>query len=100
MNSGPSIEIRAEQPGGGDPVGRLLDEAFSGPLEALLVDKLRMDGDIVLAHVAIRGDVVVGYAAWPRLRVASGQAATGAVGLAPLAVTPTLRGRGVGSALV
>jgi len=100
MNSRPPVEIRAERADDAEPVDRLLDAAFSGPAEASLVDKMRRHGDIVLSLVATRADAVVGYAAWPRLWVDTGQAALKAIGLAPLAVTPTLQGQGIGSALV
>lgn len=100
MNSRPRVDIRTERSTDAEPVGRLLDAAFSGPAEAKLVDKLRTEGAIVLALVAVRADAVVGYAAWPRLWIDTGQAAREAVGLAPLAVTPTLQGEGIGAALV
>jgi putative acetyltransferase len=73
----------------------LLLEAFPTALEADLVDRLRRDGDIAIALVAVEGDEVVGYVAFSPL-----SAPMKALGLGPLAVAPRAQRRGIGSRLV
>lgn len=94
-----SYGLHAEQPGEFGQVGQLLTAAFGRPLEASLVERLRADGDFVLALVAEQGNTIVGYAAWPRLWIEMPNGASPAVALAPLAVSPLHQGQGIGSAL-
>jgi putative acetyltransferase len=79
----------------------LLQAAFGGTAEAMLVDRLRSGGELVLALVAAETtDRIVGYVGFPRLRIETPEGARTAVGLAPLAVVPSHQGRGIGAALV
>lgn len=93
--------IRPEQPGDRDAVRAVHDAAFTAPdgghsPEALLVDRLRADGDLVaaLSLVAEVDGEVVGHVAVSR------GTPDGLLGIAPLAVHPDHQGRGVGSALM
>lgn len=95
-----TLAIRPEQPEDAHAIAALLQAAFDGPMEANLVERLRADGDLVLALVALEGADVVGYVAWPRLTLETSQGRRPAVALAPLAVTPSRHGNGIGSALV
>jgi putative acetyltransferase len=104
------LAIREEAAGDAADVRKLLVSAFGGPAEADLVDRLRRDGDLILALLATdaRRDIVGHVAfsrlrievAFSRLRIESVGHAAPAVALAPLAVADTQRRRGIGAALV
>jgi putative acetyltransferase len=94
------IAIRLEAPADAPAIHELLVHAFEMPVEAELVDRMRRDGDIVLALVATDAQAVVGHVAFPRLFIENVGREFVGVGLAPLAVSKTHRRRGVGAALV
>lgn len=79
-------------------VRALLEAAFGGTAEADLIERLREDGELLLALVAAQPDVV-GYVAFSRLIVEGTSHADPAIALAPLAVAPAMQRRGIGSAL-
>jgi putative acetyltransferase len=98
--SDPPIAIRPETAGDAADVRQLLVSSFGGPAEAALVDRLRRDGDLMLALVATdAARAVVGHIAFSRLCVEAGDLSP-AVALAPLAVADTHRRCGIGVALV
>jgi putative acetyltransferase len=99
MTSPDRTTIRLGRPGDALAVRQLLDEAFAGPAEGILVERLRERGDLVLAQVAVRDEAVVGYIAWPRLWIETPRDQYKAVALAPLAVAPSFQRIGIGSAL-
>jgi putative acetyltransferase len=79
----------------------LLQAAFGGTAEALLVNQLRSNGELVLALVAAEATQrIVGYVGFPRLQIETTDGTRPAVGLAPLAVAPSHQGRGIGAAMV
>jgi putative acetyltransferase len=90
------VIIRPERTDDAAVIRGVLVAAFAGNAEADLVERLRRDGDLVVALVAEEGGTVCGYVAFSRSTV---QAAP-AVGLAPLAVAPDMQRRGTGGALV
>ena len=92
--------VRPVQAGDGPAVRALLKAAFGGPAEADLVEALVRDGDLVLATLAEEGDALVGYVAFSRLIVATGDARFPAFALAPLAVAPGRQRQGIGARLV
>jgi putative acetyltransferase len=95
------IAIRPETADDASNVGKLLVGAFGGPAEADLVDRLRRDGDLMLALVATDARrTVVGHVAFSRLCVEGAGGLSPAVALAPLAVADTHRCGGIGAALV
>ena len=95
------ITVRLEQAGDAVSVRTVLADAFGGRAEADLVDRLRTNGDLVLALVAELEDrCIVGHIGFPRLAVDAPDGSARAVGLAPLAVAVDLWNRGIGSALV
>jgi putative acetyltransferase len=74
--------------------------AFPTRAEAELVDRLRVDGSLVLSLVAERHGGVVGHVAFSRI-VIEREGPTGcAVSLAPVAVLPQYQRGGIGSALI
>ncbi len=99
MTSPGSITIRLERPDDAAAIRRLLDDAFAGPAEGVLIERLRERGDVVLAQVAVRDQTVVGYLAWPRLWIETPRDQYKAVALAPLAVALSCQRAGIGSAL-
>ena len=99
MSTGSSIVIRPERAGDEPAIRRILDEAFAGPEEGQLVERLRAHGDLVLSLVALAGENIAGYVAWPRLWIETPRDQYKAIALAPLAVAPAEQRRGIGSAL-
>ena len=92
------FSVRAENRDDFDAIRALLEASFPGPAEANLVDRLRSDGDLLLALLAVdRAGSIIGYAAFPKLILDDDDVAAG---LAPLAVAASFRRRGVGAALV
>jgi putative acetyltransferase len=90
------VTIRPERAVDAGAIRAVLTAAFETSAEADLVERLRADGDLVLALVEEHGGAVRGTIAFPRLIVD----VANAVGLAPLAVTPCAQRRGIGGALV
>ena len=94
------VSLRTEQAADASQIRDLLEASFPGQTEALLVDRLRSDGDLVLSLVADDGGVVVGYVSFARIMVEGGEAPFKAVALAPLAVYPDYQSQGVATRLV
>ena len=94
------MSLRLEEPADAPQIRDLLEASFPGFGEAILVDRLRSDGDIVLSLVAEDDGVVIGYIAFSRLMVEGGEAPFRAVALAPLAVYPEYQQQGVATRLV
>jgi putative acetyltransferase len=78
----------------------IVERAFGGPAEAMLVDRLVADGDKVFELIAERDGRVVGHILFSRLLVENTGIAFDAVALAPLAVDPDFQRQGIGSTLV
>jgi putative acetyltransferase len=97
----PAFNLRPERHDDAVPVRAVLASAFGGSTEADLIDRLRADGELVLALVAERANAAIaGYVAFPRLWIESAGLRLAATGLAPLAVAPDIQGHGAGSILV
>ncbi len=94
------VTLREEEDGDQGQVRGLIEASFPGTGEALLVDRLRSDGDIVLSLVAEDSGVVVGYVSFSRLTVVDGAAPFRAVALAPLAVYPEYQQQGIATRLI
>lgn len=102
---GPSVTVvEPETRRDANAVRTLLLNSFETSAEADLVERLHRDGDMVLAMVATvatdSGRQLIGYAAFPRLRIEDKGKEFAAVGLAPLAVAMSYRRQGVGTDLV
>jgi putative acetyltransferase len=85
--------------------------AFGGLEEADLVDRLRVDGEVLLSLVAELGAGIAGHVLFSRMwietpgrlgaaGVLSAGALTAAVALAPVAVLPAHQRRGIGGQLI
>lgn len=90
-----SATIRTERPMDASTIRALLIEAFEGTGEADLVERLRADGDSVIALVAEKAGAVVGHVLLSRMR-----APFPALGLAPLAVRAGHRRGGIAGRLI
>lgn len=87
--------VRHERAGDQPGVRQVVSAAFGQNEEADLVDRLREDGDVALAHIAERRGEIVGHALWSRL---VGPVAS--LALAPVSVRPDMQRLGVGEALI
>lgn len=97
-----TIGIRPATGGDVAVMDALLRASFPQADEAQLVQRLCVDGDMVLALVADDEDTggLAGMIAFSRMRVEIAGKAIAAVALAPLAVDKGYRSQGVGEALV
>jgi putative acetyltransferase len=89
------VLIRDEERADIPAVRKIVEEAFLQPAEARLVDRLRADGDAVISAVAVDAEQIVGHIMFSRMT-----APIRALGLAPVAVKPSLQGNGIGSELI
>lgn len=87
--------IRGETEADRDGIWRVEDAAFPGPGEGNLVDQLRKDGDLCISLVAMDGSEIIGHIAFSVMT-----APFRALGLAPVAVSPTRQKVGIGAALI
>ncbi len=97
------VIIRDEQVADHRAVSTLIEAAFapmpfSDGTEAALPDALRAAGAVTLALVAERDEVVVGHVLFSVARVGGYSSAWHTLG--PVAVTPSLQRRGIGSRLI
>ncbi|MFN3889284.1 MAG: GNAT family N-acetyltransferase [Beijerinckiaceae bacterium] len=95
-----ALGVRDEHPTDRPRIETLLQEAFGRTDEASIVERLRSDGDMVLALVAELEGEIIGHVAFSRVDARIDARALKALALAPLAVAPARQGRGVGSVLV
>lgn len=91
------MDIRPERAGDEAGIRAVHLAAFPSALEADLVDRLRDAGRAAVSLVAETDTGIVGHVLFSPVTIA-GDGVPG-LGLAPLAVSPGLAGRGIGSAL-
>ena len=94
------IEIRFEQPKDIDEVRLLNDMAFDQPVEGRIVDKLRKSCKGILSLVAISNNKVIGHILFSPVTIETQSGVIEGMGLAPMAVSPELQSKGIGSKLV
>jgi len=87
--------IRTEQREDEAAVAIVVERAFGQADEARLIDRLRADGDVVIALVALVEEIVAGHVMLSRM-----EAPFRALGLAPVSVSPDYQRSGIGRALV
>jgi putative acetyltransferase len=87
--------IRKEEPGDRATIHVVVRAAFGRTDEAVLVDRLRADGDRVVSLIAVDDASLVGHVMLSRMK-----APFQALGLAPLSVRPDRQKSGIGSSLV
>jgi putative acetyltransferase len=95
-----AIEIREEQPDDIRSVRELNQLAFGQPDEGVIVDKLRQNCGDLLSLVALIRDKVVGHILFSPVTIEGENRTVQGMGLGPMAVTPELQRRGIGSALI
>jgi len=98
--SASTIAIRPECDGDAAEVAIVVAQAFGRPDEAELVARLRADGDVLAAWVAVADDAIVGHILFSRLDIVTEDRVIAAAALAPMAVLPAWQRGGIGSALV
>ena len=81
-------------------IRHLNKEAFGQPLEANIVDKLRVSCDRLVSLVAVRDDRIVGHILFSPVVLESESGDRNGMGLGPMAVLPSLQRQGIGSRLV
>lgn len=91
------ITVRPEQREDEPAIHAVHAAAFPTPAEAHLVDALRASGRLTLSLVAVTAASVVGHVAFSPVSFAD---TPGGLGLAPVAVRPEWRHRGIAAELV
>ena len=92
--------VRNERPGDREQVRKVNEAAFGRSDEANLIDRLRVEGAVLLSLVAEVDSQIIGHILFCRMIVETAQGSVAAVSLAPMAVLPEYQGRKVGSQLV
>jgi putative acetyltransferase len=92
--------IRPETAADSAAIREVNESTFGQSAEADLVDALRRARKITLSLVAVEQREVVGYILFSPATIDTVHGAVPALALAPLAVTPTLQRRGIGSELM
>jgi putative acetyltransferase len=73
--------------------------AFGQPTEADIVDLLRESGALRYSLVAVDEDEIVGHLAFSPVTITEDEKTVSALGLGPMAVTPSRQRRGIGTKL-
>ncbi|MGH6866588.1 MAG: GNAT family N-acetyltransferase [Methyloceanibacter sp.] len=94
------MTIREEIPADAQAIAAVHRSSFPTPLEAELVEMLRLDGDLSLSFVASIESEIVGHVAFCKAEVPKGESRVPVAWLAPLAVLPANRRKGIGTDLV
>jgi putative acetyltransferase len=100
MDTESPIVVKDESPCDREQVREVNEAAFGRSDEADLIDRLRVDGTVLLSLVAEFDGQIVGHILFSRMTVETGHSSVAAVSLAPMAVLPDHQGRKVGDQLV
>ena len=91
------MNIRSEELHDKGAINAVLENSFSTHVEANLVDLLRKSGRLTVSLVAEVEGAIVGYVGFSPVTV---HGLSNGVGLAPLAVLPEFRKRGIADSLI
>lgn len=91
------MNVRSELPSDRVDIHALHVASFPTEAEAVLVDRLRASGSLVVSLVAVGEKQILGHAAFSPVRTES---TADGVGLGPVAVLPEYRWRGIGAVLI
>lgn len=94
---GPGVKIRSEEPADRDAIRAVHVASFPTRVEASLVDALRAAGRLSVSLVAEEDGGVVGHVAFSPVTLPG---TADGVGLAPVAVLPAFRRRGIARRLI
>jgi putative acetyltransferase len=94
------LVIRPERPDDESAVRAVNEAAFGRSTEADLVDRLRLDGAVIVSLVAEQDGLLVGHVLFSRISIESAAGPLPSAALAPLAVLPANQRRGIGGRLV
>ena len=92
--------IRVARPEDDPAIHDVHRTSFPSEEEANLVDRLRADGDALVSVVAVLEDAVIGHALFSRMGIVGAAGEVQAVALAPVAVRPDYRCRGLAAAVI
>jgi putative acetyltransferase len=95
-----NIAIRRVAPTDWPAIVDINDSAFEGPAESALIAALERSGRPVISLMALADGVPAGHIFFSPVRILSPGLPMTAAALAPMAVSPRLQRRGVGSQLV
>jgi putative acetyltransferase len=93
------LYVRREKKTDIEAIRRVHEASFTSPLEAELVDNLQAEGDGVLSLVAWLNGEICGHIMFSRMKAIENRGLR-VTALAPLAVLPENRGRGIGGKMV
>ncbi len=94
------LRIRQEMPTDVSAIHELNVAAFAQSTEADIVDFLRDAGALRYSLVAIDGMEIVGHLAFSPVTISDGSRVVDALGLGPMAVSPSCQRHGIGTRLV
>jgi len=94
------MEIRPEKPEDIDEIRELNERAFHQSHEAKIIDKLRKNCADLLSLVAIENDKIVGHILFSPAVIEGLHGVTHGMGLAPMAVLPSMQKQGIGTQLI
>lgn len=94
------LQVRPEAPRDRELIFAVEQSAFGRAAEAELVNRLRDLGQLTYSLVAADGDEVLGHLVLSPVDISDNPQGLRALGLGPVAVSPSHQGRGLGARLI